>query len=244
MKISILMPVYNERGTIEEIIRRVNEVDIDKEIIIVDDGSTDGTREILKSMESDKDLKIHYLEHNRGKGAAVREAIKHMSGDIAIVQDADLEYDPQAYHNLIEPIIKKEADAVYGSRFVNVHRWLFAWHWFANRFLGKHYEIKYLSHFLGIQLLNILCYLLYGTKITDEATCYKVFRSDVLRSVNLKCERFEFCPEVTAKVLKKGYKIAEVPITYHPRSDLSGKKIHWTDGFDAIFCLIKYRFVD
>ena len=229
MKLSIIMPVYNEKSTIKEIIHRIKNVPIDKEIIIADDCSTDGTREILRKLQSEEydkgEIKIIYHEKNMGKGWAIRTALKYVSGEIVIIQDADLEYEPEDYPRLIEPIVSGEASVVYGPRS-----------------LGK--KISYLSFYLGGQFLSFLTNILYGSHITDEATCYKVFRADVIKGINLKCERFEFCPEVTAKLLKKGYKIYEVPIHYYPRSIKEGKKINWKDGLEAIWTLIKYRFID
>jgi len=229
MKLSIIIPVYNEKSTIKEIIHRIKNVPIDKEIIIADDCSTDGTREILRKLQSEEydkgEIKIIYHEKNMGKGWAIRTALKYVSGEIVIIQDADLEYEPEDYPRLIEPIVSGEASVVYGPRS-----------------LGK--KISYLSFYLGGQFLSFLTNILYGSHITDEATCYKVFRADVIKGINLKCERFEFCPEVTAKLLKKGYKIYEVPIHYYPRSIKEGKKINWKDGLEAIWTLIKYRFID
>jgi len=229
MKLSIIMPVYNEKSTIKEIIHQIKNVPIDKEIIIADDCSTDGTREILRKLQSEEydkgEIKIIYHEKNMGKGWAIRTALKYVSGEIVIIQDADLEYEPEDYPRLIEPIVSGEASVVYGPRS-----------------LGK--KISYLSFYLGGQFLSFLTNILYGSHITDEATCYKVFRADVIKGINLKCERFEFCPEVTAKLLKKGYKIYEVPIHYYPRSIKEGKKINWKDGLEAIWTLIKYRFID
>ena len=233
MRLSVIMPVYNEKETIEEIIRQVKLVALDKEIIIIDDASTDGTREILKAMENKSNtndeknkIKIIYRKRRQGKGSAIRRGLEEVSGEIVIIQDADLEYDPQDYYKLVQPIISDKARIVYGSRV-----------------LGKG-KISYLSFYLGGRFLSFLTNFLYNACITDEPTCYKVFRSEVIKSINLKCKGFEFCPEVTAKVRKKGYKIYEVPIHYYPRSIEKGKKINWKDGVMAIWTLIKYRFVD
>ena len=226
MRLSIIMPVYNEKETIAEIIRKVKEVDLNdikKEIIIVDDFSTDGTRKILEKVK-DNEIKIIYHDKNMGKGYAIRTALKYVTGDIVIIQDADLEYNPEDYIKLILPIIKGENKVVYGSRM-----------------LGKN-KYSSLSFFLGGQLVTFVANLLYGTKITDEPTCYKVFNSDVIKNLNLECKGFEFCPEVTAKVAKKGFKIKEIPISYYPRDKKHGKKINWKDGLEAIWILIKYRF--
>lgn len=244
--LSVVIPVYNEEKSLEILVQRVAEVAIPKEIILVDDGSSDRTPEIIeKTLKRDyKNLKAIRHPKNRGKGAAVRTGIAAATGDMVVIQDADLEYSPSDYPRLIEPIVRGEADVVYGSRFRNVNKLLFIWHWFLNRFMRRHYEIRYLHHFVGIQALNLLANLLYGAKITDEATCYKVFRTSLLREITLVSDGFEFCPEVTAKVLKKGRRIFEVPITYHPRTKKEGKKLNWKHGFTAIWTLIKYRFVD
>jgi len=224
-KISVLIPAYNEKKTILEIIKNVKAVDLNKEIIIIDDFSTDGTREILKKIK-DKEIKVIYHQKNYGKGHAIRTGIKQITGDITIIQDADLEYDPRDYLSLITPIRNKETKVVYGTRFPKNRKTPSLW---KNRF------------FLANKILTAAANLLYNAKITDEPTCYKVFDSSVLKSLNLKCERFEFCPEVTAKVRKKGFRIKEVPISYNPRSTEEGKKIKFKDGFEAIWNLIKYR---
>lgn len=235
VKLSVLMPAYNEKGTIEEIIKRVQAVKLGKvklEIVIVDDGSKDGTREILtKLSKKHKNMKIIFHEKNGGKGRAVRTAIENMTGDIAIIQDADLEYDPNDYVKLIRPIIDGKAKVVYGSRFLG------------GRDPKKH-KTYLVANYYATRLLSIMANILYNAKITDEATCYKVFDARVLKSIPLKCEKFEFCPEVTAKVRKRGYKILELPINYCPRSVEEGKKINWKDGVEAVWTLIKYRFVD
>ncbi|MHC5076586.1 MAG: glycosyltransferase family 2 protein [Planctomycetota bacterium] len=227
MKLSVIIPVYNENTTIKKIINMVNEVDVKKEVIVVDDGSDDGTKEILRNIKMNS-LKTVFHERNRGKGAAIRTGLKYVTGDIVIIQDADLEYDPQEYPKLIQPIVEGKAKVVYGSRF-----------------LRPLTSPKIYYHFvLGVKLLNLLTYLLYGVKTTDEATCYKVFRTEVIKNIELKCEGFEFCPEITAKICKKGYKIYEVPTPYTARYYQEGKKITWRDGVKAIYTLIKYRFID
>jgi dolichol-phosphate mannosyltransferase len=225
--LSVIVPAYNEIRTIAEILRRVKAVDIAKEIIIVDDGSTDGTRDYLRSLESKEGLKILYQAKNMGKGAAIRKAISHVSGDIVIIQDADLEYDPQDYHEVIAPIVEGRASVVFGSRYINP----------ANALPLTRYK-------MGVLILTAMANLLYGAGITDEATCYKAFKAEVLKSLPLKCKRFEFCPEVTAKVRKRGYRIEEVPISFHYRTVKEGKKIGWKDALDAVLTLIKYRFID
>lgn len=227
-KISVIIPTYNEKNTILQLIKKVKAVKLLKEIIIVDDFSTDGTRDILKSIKN-KEIKILFHEKNYGKGHAIRTGIKHVSGDIVIIQDADLEYNPQDYKKLIKPIAEGKAKVVYGTRFP----------------LGRSRpSIFKNSFFLANRILTIASNLLYNANITDEPTCYKVFSADVLKNLNLKCERFEFCPEVTAKVRKNGHSIFEVPISYNPRSQEEGKKIRWKDGFQALWTLIKYRFAD
>lgn len=227
MKLSVIIPVYNEKETILEIVRKVKVVDLKKEILIVDDGSTDGTKERLKSLEGDEEVRIFYHQTNQGKGSAIRTALEQVQGDLVIVQDADLEYDPQDYIKLVRPIMEGRAEVVYGSRYLNEKK--------------RHRFTKFK---MGVLLLNFLVKLLYGFHITDEATCYKVFKADLLKSLSLKCKKFEFCPEVTAKILKRGHKIIEIPIFYEPRSVEEGKKIGWKDGLSAVVTLIKYRFFD
>jgi len=226
MKLSVIMPVYNEKYTIMEIVYKVMKVNMEKELIIVDDCSADGTREELKKMYNNDNIKIIYHDKNMGKGMAIRTAINYVTGDIIIIQDADLEYEPEDYYELTRPIIEGKADVVYGSRE-----------------LLKENRISYYRFAMGGRFLSWLTNLLYHSSITDEPTCYKVFRADVLKSINLKCKRFEFCPEVTAKILKRGINIYEVPIHYYPRSIEQGKKIKWKDGLEAIWTLIKYRFL-
>jgi dolichol-phosphate mannosyltransferase len=228
MKLSIIMPVYNERSTIEEIIKRVSGVEgIEKELIIVDDFSTDGTRELLRRYQNNCNIEIVFHDKNIGKGMAIRAGLKKVTGDVVIIQDADLEYDPNDYLKLIKPIVEDEADVVYGSRL-----------------LSHKNKMSYLRYFIGGQIVTWLTNLLYGSSLTDEPTCYKLFRADILKSLRLNCKRFEFCPEVTAKVRKKGIKIIEVPISYEPRKIEEGKKIRWKDGLQAIWTLLKYRFKD
>lgn len=230
MRLSILMPIYNEENTIKEILRRVKEANVkninDKEIIIINDGSTDGTKEILENIEQ-PGIKIIHLNKNRGKGWAIREGMKSVTGDIVIIQDGDLEYHPDDYNDLIQPIIVDGYEVVYGSRLLN-----------------KDNEISYFVYSFGGRLLTLITNLLYHSHITDEPTGYKVFKTNVLKSIDLKCKKFEFCPEVTAKILKKGINIKEVPIRYSPRKISEGKKIRWYVGLDAIWILFKYRFVD
>ena len=245
MKLSVIMPVYNEKNTISKIIDGVLAVPVDKEIIIVDDGSKDGTREWIERCCKDRaGFKVLFHQKNLGKGSAIRAAIPLATGDVLIIQDADLEYDPQDFKKILDKFKEPKVQVVYGTRFSNANKFLFAWHWFSNRFLKANYEIRYLHHFLGIQFLNFLTNILYQAHITDEATCYKAFRKEVLQKLNLRCTGFEFCPEVTAKIRKADFQIVEVPISYHPRSANEGKKLNWRHGVQAIWTLIRYRFVD
>jgi glycosyltransferase involved in cell wall biosynthesis len=228
MRLSVIIPVYNEKNTINEIINKVKAVNIDKEIIVVDDFSTDGTGAILREIK-DKNIKVIFQDKNYGKGYAIRTGINHINGEITIIQDADLEYDPQDYLKLIDPIISNKAKVVYGTRFPKN---------------SNKPSILKNKFYLANRILTFSSNILYNAKITDEPTCYKVFKSDVLQGINLKCQRFEFCPEVTAKVRKKDHIIYEVPISYNPRSEEEGKKIKWKDGVYALWTLIKYRFID
>ena len=244
--LSVIIPHFNEEKTIRRLVERVMAVPLSKEVILIDDASTDGSVGIIEKELAPLYPNLAVLRHerNRGKGAAIRTGLARARGDIVIIQDADLEYDPTDYLPIMRAFDDPSVSVVYGTRFRNVNRYLFVWHWFCNRFLGKHYEIRYLHHFLGIQALNLLTNVLYSAKITDEATCYKAFRRKVLDSIRLKCRGFEFCPEITAKVRKAGYAITEVPIRYPPRSHREGKKLNWKHGFEAIYTLVKYRFVD
>lgn len=226
MKLSVIIPCYNEASHITRVLDAVRAVDIPKEIIVVDDGSTDATPDILRRYETDDTIIVHLSERNAGKGAAIRVGLSYVTGDIVIIQDADLEYDPAQYPVMIKPIIDGEADVVYGSRF-----------------LGRITGMR-LANRIANRVLAWVANLLYHADITDEATCYKAFRADIIKSLPLKCTRFEFCPEVTARLRKRGIAIREVPIEYTARSVAQGKKIRWTDGLSAIWTLIKYRFVD
>lgn len=225
MKLSVIIPVYNEKNTIEEIIKRVLAVNTPKEVIVVDDGSTDGTTEILRKIAKKNKIKVFFHQENRGKGAAIRTALEHVGGDYVIIQDADLEYDPEDYHQMIKPIIKGKAEVVYGSRFTGERRNMLFWHYVGNRFL------------------SLVTNILYNTTLSDMETCYKLFKTEIIKGLNLKAKGFEFEPEVTAKVLKKGIKIYEVPISYAGRDFSEGKKITWKAGFKALWTLIKYRFI-
>lgn len=247
MKLSVIIPVYNEKNTIRQLLNQVNEVAVDKEIIVVDDCSDDGTRQILtQEFKPGENFKIILLDKNQGKGFAIRSALSSAKGDFIIIQDADLEYDPKDYLKLLKPLEKGEACVVYGSRFLGLSSFYYFKRWVTRKLENKECDIGhiYCSNFFGIQLLNVLVFILYGARITDEATCYKMFRADILKNMQIRCKGFEFCPEVTAKLSKRGHKIHEVPISYYPRTTEHGKKISWRDGLTAIFTLIKYRFID
>lgn len=226
MKLSVVIPVYNERGTIEEILKRVGSVPQDKEIIVVDDGSTDGTTKWLKERAGD-DVKVIFHQKNKGKGAALRTGFELVTGDIVIIQDADLEYDPREYGRLIEPILDGRADVVYGSRFTGgPQRVLFFWHYVGNRFL------------------TLLSDMLTNLNLSDMETCYKVFRADLLKEITIKSNRFGFEPEITARFSKLKCRIYEVPISYSGRTYEDGKKITWRDGLVALFHIIRFKFFD
>ena len=228
MKISVVIPVYNEVQTIKEIVARVREVELEKEIIIVDDYSTDGTREHLREInQANENVKVLYHDHNQGKGAALRTGFQAITGDIVIIQDADLEYDPREYPLLLAPIVDGRADVVYGSRFLaGPHRVLFFWHYVGNKFL------------------TLFSNMLTNLNLTDIETCYKVFKREVLAEIKLKSNRFGFEPEFTAKIAKKGFRIYETPISYSGRTYAEGKKIGWQDGVKAVFAILWFRFFD
>ena len=226
LKLSVIIPCFNEARHIVQVLDAVRQVDIDKEIIVVDDASTDRTRELLEEQKKLHPLVTCYKPVNEGKGAAIRSGLELVTGDIVIIQDADLEYDPGQFPELIGPIVRGETEVVYGSRF----RGTITGMRLANR--------------LANYLLTWAANLLYAARITDEATCYKAFRTDLIRSLPLRCTRFEFCPEVTARVRKRGVRIHEVPIHYAGRSSAKGKKIGWTDGLWALWTLVRYRFGD
>jgi glycosyltransferase involved in cell wall biosynthesis len=224
--LSVVMPVYNERDTIEEIIRRVLSVPIRTELIVVDDGSTDGTRDVLKSLEPELPIKLILQPANAGKGAALRRGFREVTGDLVVIQDADLEYSPEEYPDLIELICQGRADVVYGSRFLGRHR------------------VFMFTHYAGNRFLTLVTNILYNTMLTDMETCYKVMRTEVLRSMTLDSDGFGIEPELTAKIFKRHYRVYEVPITYDGRGYEEGKKITWRDGFVALWVLLKYRFTE
>lgn len=228
-RLSILIPVYNEVRTVGEIIRRIRAVELpyERELIVVDDGSTDGTREFLEDEAArSHDLLLLCHRENRGKGAAIRTALAVASGDVLIIQDADLEYDPRDYPRLLRPILEGRSQVVYGSRFLGEHKAMYFWHWIGNRFL------------------TLLTNMLYDTTLTDMETGYKVFTAEVARSLHLRSDRWGFDPEITAKILKRGYRIYEVPISYNGREYWEGKKISWRDGLTVLRTLIRYRLFD
>ena len=224
--LSVVMPVYNERATIEEMIRRVLSVKLRIELIVVDDASKDGTSDILQSLQQELGFRLLRQPRNAGKGAALRRGFEAVTGDIVAIQDADLEYSPEEFPDLIELICLGRADVVYGSRFLGRHR------------------VFLLTHYLGNRFLTFIANVLYNTMLTDMETCYKVMRVDVLRSMTLKSNGFGIEPEITAKVFKRGYRVYEIPITYDGRGYNEGKKITWRDGFVALWVMLKYRFTE
>lgn len=228
MKLSVLIPVYNEAATIARVLERVLAVNVEKELIVVDDASTDGTWAAVQEVAARWPGVIKTLRHetNRGKGAALRTATAYVTGDVVITQDADLEYDPAEYPRLLAPFDSPEVQVVYGSRNL------------------RHNPRSSWSFYLGGRLLSLVANLLYGSRITDEATGYKLVRADLYRSLDLQAEGFEFCPELTAKVLRQGIEIFEVPISYTPRSRAEGKKIRWRDGLIAVWTLVRYRLLE
>jgi glycosyltransferase involved in cell wall biosynthesis len=234
MKLSVIVPVYNEIGTLAEIIRRIRAapIQVPMELIFVDDCSVDGTREFLQSLITGEgaesgEMKVFFHERNLGKGAAIRTAIPQVTGTMVLVQDADLEYDPQDYGTLLEPILNGHADVVFG-----------------NRFHGEAHRVLYFWHALGNRFLTTLCNMLTNLNLTDMEVGYKVFRTEILKQIRLQSSRFGFEPEITVKVAKLGCRIYEVPISYHGRTYAEGKKISWRDGIAALFHIIRYRFFD
>jgi glycosyltransferase involved in cell wall biosynthesis len=224
--LSVVMPAYNERETIEAIIGRVLAVPIRIELIVVDDGSTDGTREILTALQAAHGFKLIFQPRNAGKGAALRRGFQDVTGDLVVIQDADLEYSPEEYPALIELICQGRADVVYGSRFLGRRR------------------VFLFTHYAGNRLLTLITNVLYNTILTDMETCYKVMRTEVLRSFTLRSNGFGIEPELTAKIFKRDYRVYEVPITYDGRGYDEGKKITWRDGVVALWVLLKYRFTE
>jgi len=231
MKLSIIIPVYNEEKTLEQVIKKIQDVNlgnIKKELIIVNDCSKDNSFNIAKKLiKKYKNIKLINHEKNLGKGIAIRTGLKSFTGDIVLIQDADLEYNPEEYKRLIKPILEKRTKVVYGSRL-----------------LGKIRGFSIPIHYYGNIFLSLITTLLYFRKITDMETCYKIMASDVIKNIKLRAKRFDFEPEITAKIIKKGYKIIEIPIDYNSRSFQEGKKITWKDGLKAIYYLIKYRFTN
>jgi glycosyltransferase involved in cell wall biosynthesis len=225
-KLSVIVPVFNERNTVGEIVRRMRSVElpVEREIVVVDDGSDDGTRDVLTQLA---DSTVRIVKHgvNRGKGAAIRTGLENSTGDLVLVQDADLEYDPEDWPKLLAPILKGRARVVYGSRFTGERRNMLFLHWVGNRFL------------------SLVTNVLYNSTLSDMETCYKLFQRTVLDGVHLRADRFDFEPEFTAKVLRRGIRIYEVPISYAGRELHEGKKITWRDGISALWTLVKYRFV-
>jgi glycosyltransferase involved in cell wall biosynthesis len=224
MKLSVVVPVYNEKATVREIWERIRAVDIDKEIVFVDDCSTDGTREIIRGLKAD-DTQVHFHEKNMGKGAALRTGFEKATGDILIVQDADLEYNPREYARLIKPILEGKADVVYGSRFAG----------------GEERRVLFFWHMVGNKILTLFSNMLTNVNLTDMETGYKVFRRDIYKKIRIEENRFGFEPEITAKVCKLKARIYEVGISYAGRDYSEGKKIGWKDGVSALRCIIKYN---
>jgi glycosyltransferase involved in cell wall biosynthesis len=246
MKVSVVMPAYNERHTIEEVLLRVQAVELNKEVIVIDDGSTDGTRELLRDFEkaqaaghrdvqlpegnerlSLENIRFLFQPQNCGKGAALRVGFEAATGDVVIVQDADLEYDPHDYAKILAPIFDGRADVVYGSRF-----------------LGGPQRVHYFWHYAGNKFLTLLSDMLTNLKLTDMETCYKAFRKEVLDGIRLQSNRFGFEPECTAKIAKGSWRIYEVPISYAGRTYAEGKKITWRDGFSTLWCILRYNLFD
>lgn len=227
MKLSVIIPVYNEVESIEVILNRVNETKLVSEIVVVDDGSKDGTRDKLKTLDGKNNVRVILHDKNQGKGAAVRTGMQAAKGEILLIQDADLEYDPRDFPELLRPIEEGIADVVYGSRF-----------------LGRAHRVTMFWHLVANKLLTLMTNILYNTILTDMETGYKVFRREVIAGMVIRANSFNFEPEFTAKILKRNYRIFEVPITFNPRDYTQGKKIKLHDAFEAVWALIKYRFVD
>ena len=227
MNLSVIIPIYNEKNTVQEIVRRVQATGLAWEILLVDDGSTDGTRDILAELDGRENVRVILHAKNQGKGAAVRTGLQNAKGDVLLIQDADLEYDPREYPGLLKPIEEGLADVVYGSRFLGApHRAILFWNMVANK------------------LLTLMTNILYNNILTDMETGYKVFRREIVQDMNLRANRFDFEPEFTAKILKRNVRLFEVPISFNPREYSEGKKIGLRDAFEAVWALLKYRFVD
>src|SRR6185295_12241602 len=225
MKLTVVMPVYNEAKTIREIVRQVQAVPIEKEILIVDDGSTDGTRDILREMDGNGGVRVFLQPKNQGKGAAVSVGFRYAAGDVVVVQDADLEYDPKEYVKLLGPIVEGHADVVYGSRFLG----------------GGERRVLYFWHTIGNRVLTLISNMLTDLNLTDMETCYKVFRREVVQSFTIESPRFGIEPEITAKVARCGYRVYEVPISYYGRTYDEGKKIGWKDAFSALWTIVRHN---
>jgi glycosyltransferase involved in cell wall biosynthesis len=225
--LSVVIPVYNEKSTLEEVLARVRAVPIDKEIVIIDDGSTDGTRELLEMVEKEPGTKVFYHQRNRGKGAAVRTGLAASQGDIVIIQDADLEYFPEEYPELIAPVLKGMADVVYGSRFK-----------------GKPNRVLFYRHYLANKFLTMLSNIFTNLNLSDMATCYKVFRREVVQAIPLRQDRFGFDPEITAKIARRRLRVFEVAISYNGRTYEEGKKIRGKDAIKALWCILRYACFD
>jgi glycosyltransferase involved in cell wall biosynthesis len=234
VKLSVLMPVFNEAATLEEIIKRVKAVRFPKEIVVVDDASTDGSRALLARLEGERggdlanELKAVYHVTNQGKAAAVRSGLTRVTGDIVIIQDADLEYDPQDYLKLLEPILAGNADVVYGTRFYG----------------GGPHRVLYFWHYVGNRIVTFFSNMLTNLNLSDMEVGYKVFKSDVLKAISIRSNRFGFEPEITVKVAKRGWRVYEVPVSYYGRTYAEGKKITWKDGIAAFYFLIRFRLLD
>ncbi|MFP4355939.1 MAG: glycosyltransferase family 2 protein [Phycisphaerae bacterium] len=225
MKLSVVIPVYNEVSTLEEILSRVSASPVEKEIILVDDYSTDGTRDLLKTIEKVSNYRVFYHDLNQGKGAALRTGISQATGDVVIIQDADLEYDPAEYPKLLQPILDGKADVVYGSRFAG----------------GESHRVLYFWHMMGNRFLTLMSNMFTNLNLTDMETCYKVFKREIIQQVQIEENRFGFEPEITAKIAARRCRIYEVGISYAGRTYEEGKKIGWKDGVRALWCILKYR---